>query len=60
MAKGKLPDLVKAKLGNDATIEFVQVHAKHRYFYFRGNKKIRKIHKNALNSIIKEYPKRNN
>lgn len=59
MAKGKLPELVKAKLGDDATVEFVEVHAKHRYFYFRGDKKTRKIHKKALESIIKEYPKRN-
>ncbi len=60
MAKDKLPELVKAKLGEDATLEFVQVHAKHRYFYFRGTKVTRKIHKKALESIIKEYPKRNN
>jgi hypothetical protein len=60
MAKGKLPALVKAKLGDDATLEFVEVHAKHRYFYFRGNKKICRNHKIALKNIIKEYPKRKN
>ena len=33
MAKDRLPALVKAKLGDDATIEYVTVHSKHRYFY---------------------------
>lgn len=58
MAKDKLPELIKAKLGDDAEIEFVQVHAKHRYFYFKGNKAVKRIHKKALEEQIKEYPKR--
>jgi hypothetical protein len=59
MAKDKLPALVKGILGEDATIEFVTVHAKHRYFYFRGNKAIKRIHKRAMAEHIKPYPKRN-
>lgn len=58
MAKDKLPELVKSKLGEDAQIEFVQVHAKHRYFYFNGNKAVKRIHKKALKEYIKPYPKR--
>lgn len=59
MAKGVLPDIVRKKLGEDATIEFVNVHAKHRYFYFRGTKWDKKNLKKGIEEIIKPYPKRN-
>lgn len=59
MAKDRLPALVKAKLGDDATLEFVEVHAKHRYFYFNCNKNTKKKHKSFLKPLIKLYPKRN-
>lgn len=59
MSKKTLPDLVKAKLGDDATIEFVNVHAKHRYFYFRGTKLDKKNLKKGIQDMIKPYPKRN-
>lgn len=58
MAKNKLEPLVKAKLGEDATVEFVNVHAKHRYFYFRGSKLTKRNHRNAIKDLIKPYPKR--
>jgi hypothetical protein len=59
MSKKTLPDLVRAKLGDDATVEFVNVHAKHRYFYFRGTKWDKKNLKKGIEDIIKPYPKRN-
>lgn len=59
MSKKTLPDLVKAKLGDDATVEFVTVYAKHRYFYFRGTKWDKKNLKRGIEDIIKPYPKRN-
>ena len=59
MAQDKLPALVKAKLGDDATIEFVTVYAKHRYFYFIGSKVDKKILKSSIQELIKPYPKRN-
>ena len=58
MAQDKLPAIVKAELGEDTEIEFVTVHAKHRYFYFRGSKWDKKNLKRSIETIIKEYPKR--
>lgn len=58
MAQDRLPAIVKEKLGEDATVEFVTVHAKHRYFYFRGSKWDKKNHKRAIENLIKPYPKR--
>lgn len=58
MAQDKLPDLVKKRLGDDTSIEFITVYSKHRYFYFRGNKNIKRIHKKAIQETIKLYPKR--
>jgi hypothetical protein len=59
MAKDRLPDLIREKLGEDTKIEFITVHAKHRYFYFNGNKAVKRIHKRAIKDHIKPYPKRN-
>jgi hypothetical protein len=58
MAKDRLPDLVKSELGENAIIEFVTVHAKHRYFYFNCGKKKKKEYLNGINDLIKPYPKR--
>lgn len=58
MKRELLPDLVREKLGDDARIEFVEVYAKHRYFYFRGTKWDKKNHKRAIDHLIKPYPKR--
>lgn len=59
MSKKTLPDIVKKELGNNVNIEFVTVYAKHRYFYFRGNKIEKKKNLQAIKNIIKPYPKRN-
>lgn len=59
MAQDRLPALVKEKLGDDATIEFVTVHAKHRYFYFRGIKPIKRVNLREIKHLVKGYPKRN-
>lgn len=58
MSKDLLPDIVKKSLGENSTIEFINVHAKHRYFYFRGNKNIKTKHYNSIKDLIKSYPKR--
>lgn len=58
MKKDLLPKLVKEKLGDNTTVEFVTVHAKHRYFYFISNKNTNKKHLNNIKEIIKPYPKR--
>lgn len=59
MAQDKLPALVREKLGENTTIEFVNVHAKHRYFYFNGNKRTQRNNLKGIKDIIKPYPKRN-
>jgi len=58
MSKKLLPDLVKEKLGKDATIEFVEVHSKGRYFYFNCNKRKSRYYRNKIKDIIKPYQKR--
>jgi hypothetical protein len=58
MAQDKLPAIVKEKLGDDATVEFVTVYAKHRYFYFNGNKRVKRQHYNSIKDKIQPYPKR--
>ena len=40
------------------TAEKVKQHSKHRYFAFRGSKKVQKEHFKAIESMIKPYPKR--
>lgn len=58
MSKKILPDLVKKELGKDAIVEYITVYAKHRYFYFVGDKHEKKKNLNAIKELIKPYPKR--
>lgn len=38
--------------------EYVPQYAKHRYFAFRGSKKVKQEHREAIAHLIKPYPKR--
>ena len=38
--------------------KFVKQKSKGRYFYFRGNKKTRRKHTDAIRDLLKPYPKR--
>lgn len=40
------------------SVEKIKQHSKHRYFLFKGSKKIKKSHYEAIKHIIKPYPKR--
>jgi len=45
---------------NFINVEVINVHAKHRYFWFRGGKKTKFKNKRAIENLIKPYPKRKN
>lgn len=58
---------IRAKIGSQKKSEilkhypdakFVLQKSKHRYFLFRGSKKIKKQHKKNIQHLIKDYPKR--
>jgi len=40
------------------SVKKIKQHSKHRYFIFRGSKKAKKQHHEAIKDLIKPYPKR--
>ena len=56
--KGLMEEAVRKDLGDDTTIERVVVHAKHRYFHYRGDKRTKRINVKAMKANFKPYPKR--